>query len=377
MTYGAAAARASLSTGGKRVLERLTNRSPLCDARGSMRTYFMGGPWVLAASLGILTGSSPARAEPTDQGKALATTLFDEGRALLAGGKVSEACRKLEESARLDPLPGTILNLAACHEQEGLTASAVAEFRQARALAERDHRADRVMLADQHLRALEPRISSLVIAVAPEADRPDLVVTHDGTPVGRAAWGSRIPVDPGEHTIEATAPNRRPWKATVNVLPNGDTQTVTLPRLEDAPPAPVPAPAPLPPILPLSPQPAGDIATEHHGLSTRRTLALVSAGVGVLAVGTGSYFGVSALEKHGDPAATCTTKPCSASISLNNRAKFAADAATVSFAVGLAGLGAAAFLWFGDTSARGDRPAVSVRPAWSPGQGGVDVSGTF
>ncbi len=54
-------------------------------------------------------------AQPSDQDKALAATLFDEARALMAQDKVSPACRKLEESRRLDPLPGTVLNLAACH----------------------------------------------------------------------------------------------------------------------------------------------------------------------------------------------------------------------------------------------------------------------
>ena len=100
-------------------------------------------------------------AQPTDQDKALASMLYDEAKALLAADKVGEACRKLEESRRLDPLPGTVLNLAACHEREGLAASAMAEFREARALAERDHRDDRVAFADEHLKALAEYLSSL------------------------------------------------------------------------------------------------------------------------------------------------------------------------------------------------------------------------
>src|SRR5580704_16380113 len=80
--------------------------------------------------------ASPPAPAPTDQDKAAATALFDDARKLLADGKVAEACRKLEESRRLDPLPGTVLNLATCHEREGLAASAVAEFYEARAMAE-------------------------------------------------------------------------------------------------------------------------------------------------------------------------------------------------------------------------------------------------
>jgi hypothetical protein len=89
----------------------------------------------------------------------------------MTSGKLDDACRKLEESKRLDPLPGTLLNVAVCHEQQGRTATAVAEFREAKALAERDQRADRVALADQHLKSLDGKVSSVVIVVPPEADR--------------------------------------------------------------------------------------------------------------------------------------------------------------------------------------------------------------
>lgn len=86
------------------------------------------------------------------------------------------------------------------------------------------------------------------------------------------------------------------------------------------------------------------------GLSTRRTWALVSGGASVLGIAAGSYFGIRAIVKHDAPGTLCTSSPCSStSTSLNNQAKFAADASTVSFAVGLAALGVGAFLWFGDS----------------------------
>ncbi|MGA3123434.1 MAG: Tex-like N-terminal domain-containing protein, partial [Polyangiaceae bacterium] len=116
----------------------------------AMRRGFLEEELVLS----IGAASARAWADPTDQDKALATSLYDEGRALFSQNKVSEACRKLEESQRLVPAHGTLLNLAACHEREGLAASAMAEFREARELAERDHDSDRVAFADEHLKAL-------------------------------------------------------------------------------------------------------------------------------------------------------------------------------------------------------------------------------
>src|SRR6185295_810695 len=98
-----------------------------------------------------------------------------------------------------------------------------------------------------------------------------------------------------------------------------------------------------------------------------RTIALAAAGLGVVGLGVGAYFGLRAFQKHGDRAATCRTTPCSSeSISLNDEAKFAADAATVSLVVGLVALGGAAFLWFGDTPAR-SATQVRLSPSIRPG----------
>jgi hypothetical protein len=323
---------------------------------------------VFALMLG-LGATVPARAQAprSDQDKALATTLFEEGRTLLAAGKVSEACRKLEESRRLDPLPGTVLNLAACHEQEGLTASAMAEFREARALAERDHRDDRVAYADEHIKALEPRLSTLVIAVGTAVDLPELGVKLDGVALGRAAWGTRIPVDPGTHVVEATAPNKQTRRVEVLVGKNADAQTATLAPLEDAPAPPPPPPVVAPPP-PVTPVPLPEAPPPSAGLSTRRTLALASLGAGVVGIGLGSYFGLTAISKHNDPAGVCpqNATDCSAQKTLNDQAGFNADAATVSFAVALVAVGVGAFLWLGDTSVR-----------VQAGVGSVQLSGRF
>jgi hypothetical protein len=328
----------------------------------------------------------PARAEPTDQETALALTLFDEGRAALAAGHLDEACHELEESKRLDPLPGTVLNLAVCHEHQGRVATASAEFREARALAERDHRDDRVALADQHLEALARAVSDVVIVVPSPADRADLAVSADGTSVGRAAWGTRIPVDPGPHTIEATAPNKKTWTLVVQVAPNGDVETATVPQLEDAPsePGPVLPPAVVPPPvarvagLSGSPVPAPPASAASRALSTRRTIALASAGASLVAAGIGTYFGVTAISKHDDPDAICTLEPCTQANALNSDAKSAADASTVSFAVALVALGTGAFLWFGDTSgARADRAHLEIVPDAGWGRAGLRVGGDF
>jgi hypothetical protein len=167
--------------------------------------------------------------------KTVATQLFNEGRILLDQGRIAEACAKLEESQRIEPGGGTLLNVALCHERQGRTAAAWVEFTEAMGLARRDENALRVDFARSHLALLAPLLSRLAIQVPPGSDIPDLEVKCDGSILARAAWGSPVPVDPVEHLVEAVAPGRLPWKQSILVGPNADSKTAVVPVLENAP----------------------------------------------------------------------------------------------------------------------------------------------
>jgi outer membrane protein assembly factor BamD (BamD/ComL family) len=73
------------------------------------------------AMISVVFVAPKASADPTSEEKAVATSLFMEAKTLLDANRVAEACRKLEESERLNPVGGTLLNLAVCHEREGRT----------------------------------------------------------------------------------------------------------------------------------------------------------------------------------------------------------------------------------------------------------------
>src|SRR6476660_7801185 len=128
----------------------------------------------------VICSSGGASAEPSAADKSLATQLFKEGRTLVDQGRVPEGCRKLEESQRLDPGGGTLLNVALCHEKEGRTATAWTEFTEALGLAKKDDRPQRIELAQTHIAALEPTLSRLVIQVPATSDLPDLEIKRDG-----------------------------------------------------------------------------------------------------------------------------------------------------------------------------------------------------
>ena len=80
------------------------------------------------ALVGMLAVTTPVRAQ-VDNG-ALAEELFNDAKRLLDQGKADQACPKFAESLRLDPTPGTRLNLAHCYEVQGRTARAWAQYKE-------------------------------------------------------------------------------------------------------------------------------------------------------------------------------------------------------------------------------------------------------
>ena len=277
-------------------------------------------------------GARPAAAQPTPEDAALATTLFQDGRALMAGGRIAEACPKLEESQRLDPGGGTLLNLALCHEQAGRLARSWSEFNDAAAVARRDGRRDRELAADSHAAALWPRLSKLTVVVPPLSMVQGLRVDWDGREMDRAAWSTAIPVDGGEHVVRATAPGRRPFTKTVVVADASDAQTVEVPVLEAALPVAVedrPRQSSPPAAIPGSPVAVVGRPTESPPpRNLARILGWTFGGAGLVQMGLAGYFGWRAFDLH-----------CTNGCGTENDAGRAADVSTILTITGVATLG--------------------------------------
>jgi hypothetical protein len=320
------------------------------------------------AGVGLgLVGIIPIRsanADPSLADKSIATQLFKEGRALLEQGRVAQACRKLEESQRLEPGGGTLLNLALCHEREGRTATAWAEFTEAVGIAKRDDRPQRVEYARAHITQLEPALSRLSIQVAGAADLPDLEIKRDGGVLGRAAWGSPIPVDPGDHIIEAVAPGKIQWKQSILLAPNGDGKTLVVPMLEDAP-----VPENMESGLSAPPRKIAQVPAADLGNATQDKVAEGSGGssvpawialtLGVVAAGAGTYFAVLAISQKSEADRNCPNDACSAEgARQTSDAIKSANFATTGLGVGVVGLGLGTILFA--TRSRPPRAAASA-----------------
>jgi hypothetical protein len=216
--------------------------------------------------------------------KSAAVLLFDEAERLMTAQRMSEACPKFGESYRLDPQIGVLLHLADCQERIGKLASAWASFREAGDLAEKlgDPRAAE---ARGYAAALEPRLPRLTVTVSEAARVPGLEVRREGQPIGEPLWGSGVPVDPGEHQVEASAPGKKPWSGRVTVESEGQQVALEVPPLEAAP---VPEDEAAPMMDPGTPVTA-DVGVPTAG-APLRTIGLVVGGVGVVGLGVGGYF---------------------------------------------------------------------------------------
>jgi hypothetical protein len=308
--------------------------------------------------------ATPAFAQAPSN-KAAAEALFIDGRNLMAQGRQAEACPKFEASQKLEPGIGTMLNLAQCYEATGRTASAWAQYREAIPLARAAASPERENFATERSKALESRLSTLTIrAMGGGADGVALSVRRDGVSVDPAELGTPIPVDPGPHQVEVTAAGKAPWSTTVQVTGDAATVAVDIPKLAEAPSggaAPQPAPA-------VSP----DSGTTPHS-SIQKPLGIGVAAAGLVGLGLGTYFGLSAGSKWDDAKAGCRDYPydCSSqALDKQSSASSQATVSTVAFIAGGVAVAAGAVLWL--TAGSGE-----AKTALGVGPGNVVVKGSF
>ncbi len=285
---------------------------------------------VLLALVGTLGVTTRADAAPTPSEVAIAQGLYDAAKKLMADGRFLEASAKLEESMRLDPGLGTQYQLADCYEHVGKTASAWAAYLQIAATAHGSGQAEREKVARARVKALEAKVPHLVIVVPLESRTSDLEVKRDGTVVGPAQFDTLIPLDPGPHSVSATARGKS-WEQQTTLTIDGATSKVTIPVLgEDAPPPPIaaaePTPAPAQHEGPAEPPSSG---------GTQRTLGVITGAVGLVGIGLGTFFGVQSMGKSSDADQECDATGCSpAGFTLRNDAISAGNLATISFIAG-------------------------------------------
>lgn len=323
----------------------------------------------------MLASARPALADegaPHMDNRARAQQLFDSALADAEAGNLASACPKFLASQEADPKTSTLLNLAACYEKNGQTASAWGAYREAEGLARKISRSDWETTARAHAVALEPKLMKLTIQVPEPSRVSGLMVMRDGAHIAVGEWGVGIPVDPGEHVVTATAPGHVSWESRVSVRET--MGTVAVPVLELLPPAPIELAVTPPPDRPLVP---------GSWWTPMRTTGVVVAGVGVVGLVTGTILGLAAKRTYDDAFARCNNGAagCPAdAVSDADSAYGKANGATVVFVAGacFAAGGAALILLSPSAAPRsgattGSRPSAALRV----GPGSIGLSGRW
>jgi predicted sugar kinase len=171
--------------------------------------------------------------------------------------------------------------------------------------------------------------------------------------------GTPVPVDPGKHTIEASAKGKKTFSTALEVSERTKTPSVEIPDLDADESQKV---TPTPKAEPDKPQSSSG--------GTQRTIGIVAVSLGVVGLGVGTYFGLSTSSKWADAKTHCSGLECDRTgVDLAEQAKSAGNISTIAFIAGGVLVAGGAVLYF--TAPRGKTTAIGVGP------GSLLVRGSF
>lgn len=319
----------------------------------------------LVTSTGAAAAADPVTAE----------ALFREARDAARAGDYAAACPKFAESQRLGPAVGTLLNLARCEGKLGRVATAWQHLRQV--IDQLSPADDRLAYARAELAALELRLPRLTLVLDPAVPE-DAVLVRDGVSIGRAAMGSAIPIDPGEHVIELRVADRTLRTERVTLV-EGEHRTLVLtadpagePMAQPVEPTPEPADATRGAFVPR-PIPAERRPSGPEPIATAGWIALA---VGATGVSVGAVTGGFAIHRQGvmrdhcDATVACDPEGLDAA---ESGATFAA-VATFSTVLGLSAIAAGGILLLASPS---EELEVAVAPAAERGIWGARLRARY
>lgn len=219
---------------------------------------------LLVAALALGSVAPPAHAQsPSPADLQRARTQFQHGIELEQAGNWSEAIQQFRDVGVVRMTPQVRFHIAYCEEGLGRLVTALGGYELALAQADQvgpDFKNE----AEEAVTRLRARIPKLLIERGTNADAA--LVQLDGVDLGVTSIGQEVPLDPGPHTVTATAPGYSQFTTTAE-LKEQETTRVTIEL------APEPTPAEKPPVerqVVIVPPPGPD-----------RTIPYVVGGVGV------------------------------------------------------------------------------------------------
>ena len=302
-------------------------------------------------SLSALVAVWPAPAQ-ADEAQDRAEALFRRGKSLFDERRFPEACPLFAESFRLEPLTGSLLALASCHEAEEKLATAWSEYTEVVVRSVREGRADRAEATNERVKWLAPRLARLTVVPPVGAAKPQLSIRVDGEELAALA---NLPLDRGTHTLRASSPGYAPFERTFLVA-DGETVTIAVPELS-----------------------ARTAPTTPASHSPMTPLGIAIGGLGLVTLGVASGFGIHAIAKNDQSfqGGNCSVEDVCNPVGAEARrsARGAGNASTALFVVGgvVTAVGVTLVI-FGKAA---DARSVTVAPIVSQGGPGILLHGKF
>lgn len=319
----------------------------------------------------LLLAVGAASAQP-----ASADDLFRQGTQLFARGEIKVACERFDASYKLDPAPGTLFNLATCHEADGRLWKARAEFLDFVDRATKAGKRDKAAPAIARVNTIESRLPRVRLVFPAQSNVA--AVALDDAPLASDSWSKPQPVEAGAHTLLFQAPGMISVTRTVTAGATPDEIAVPVPVLE-----PVAAPTPAPIVV----EPATPVAAPAAHPSSTRTIGYVLGGAGVVALGIGGVFGVHTLSEKSDATTACggqgtacpTVGQTQAAQKDLDSARSSALVSTVFIGVGVAAVASAVYLIVtgAPRAEAATTAALRVAPSVTPAGAGLSLAGHF
>lgn len=319
-----------------------------------------------ALSFGIPLGLVPSVASaetPAELKRARAQ--FQRGIELEQASNWSAAIQQFREVGQVRMTPHVRFHIAFCEEGLGRLVTALGGYELA--LSEADQvGADFRSEVESAIEKLKVRIPKLVIERGEGAEAAS--VQLDGVDLGASSIGVEVPLDPGPHSVAATAPGMKPFSTTAD-LRERETTRVTL-VLE-----PEPEPAKPPP-------PKEKVVVVTREEPPKRLVPYLIGGAGVATLlGAGALF-VLKQTTQADLEEKCPNpNACDPAYEdTYDRMRFYGYAAPVAAGVGAAAVGVSVYmLFFRKPKQAGQKSTTSLMltPGAPRGFAGATMSGAF
>lgn len=302
---------------------------------------------LLLVSLVVLV-PSVAFADKTDDERKEAERLFNEARAAVQAEDYKAACPKFEASLKLARRAGTLFNLAQCEEHEGRLVTAVQYYKEGIVVLEPGD--PRLGPSKKQLANIEPRLPYLTVVVEgvmPQGGR----VTLDGREV--EVLGKEFAVNPGKHELRILAPKYADGVVEFEIEEfKKESKTISIgARLPDPP-------------------------VRIKDLGPKKIAMIAAFGVGGLGViGAAISGGVLVGAKNRvDKECPSPNKVCesTAAHEAAERAKTSLVLNTLSWGVGIAGVGVGTFLLFYKPKKSPEKPPQAHSLLVAPGFVGIE-----